>query len=90
MNSSKLSKQKTNLFGIFFIILILYFCLIVLDWCIKVYVNMNKFKPLQEAEKIEKDYKNLFQLKPRKKENKDLAQCFLQVTLVKKKNIKPL
>ena len=85
MNSSKLSKQKTNLFGIFFIILILYFCLIVLDWCIKVYVNMNKFKPLQEAEKIEKITKKLFQLKPRKKENKDLAQCFLQVTLVKKR-----
>ena len=87
MNSSKLSKQKTNLFGIFFIILILYFCLIVLDWCIKVYVNMNKFKPLQEAEKIEKDYKKTIPAKAQKKREQGFSEMFSPSYFSKKNRI---
>ena len=85
MNNIKSSKAKTNFFGIFFIILILYICLISIDWCVKVYVNMNKFKLVKEAVKIEKDYRKTIPTKSKKKRAQGFSPMFSPSYFNKKK-----
>ena len=48
MNEIKPYKTQTK-YLVFFIIVIIYICLVSADWCVKVYLNMNKFEPNKKA-----------------------------------------
>ncbi len=83
-------KYKIKFFGTIFILFIVYFCLISLDWCVKVYVNMNKLKPIKEAEKIEKDYKKTIPAKAQKKRDQGFSPMFSPSYFNKKKEYNSL
>ena len=53
-----MAKDKiTKTFGTIFIVSIIFVCLVLLDWIIKKYINLNKFKPVAEAVKIEENHR---------------------------------
>ena len=54
MFNIKKNSSKISFIGFFFIFLVIYLCLISIDWSIKVYVNLNTFKVNPEASLIEK------------------------------------
>ena len=90
MDKKIIYKVKIKFFGIIFILSIVYFCLISLDWCVKVYLNMNKFKPIKEAEKIENDYKKTIPAKAQKKRNQGFGPMFSPSYFNKKKEYNSL
>ncbi|MDC0533535.1 hypothetical protein OAO09_02100 [Candidatus Pelagibacter sp.] len=57
----------TNFLGTSFFVLIIYICLISFDWCLKIYVNLNKLQPVIEAQTIEKNYKKNIIFKAKEK-----------------------
>ncbi len=68
--------SKIKLLGTIFISLVIYFCLISLDWLAKVYLNTNKLKPNLEAELIEKKHSKTIAAKTKKKRDQGYKPMF--------------
>ena len=76
MNEIKPYKTQTKYFGIFFIIVIIYICLVSADWCVKVYLNMNKFEPNKKAIQIEEKFRKTIPAKAEKKRDEGFKPMF--------------
>lgn len=76
MNEIKPDKIQIKYFGIFFIIVIIYICLVSADWCLKVYLNMNKFEPNKKAIQIEQKFRKTIPTKAKKKRDEGFKPMF--------------
>ena len=57
MTNKIVLKKNTQIVGILFILLTLYLSLMSIDWFLKVYLNLNKLKPVTKALTLEQEYK---------------------------------
>lgn len=76
MNNKINYKNKVKFYGIIFILFLIYFCIISLDWSIKVYINTNKLKPNLEARLIEENHNKTILEKAKKKRDQGYRPMF--------------
>ena len=72
MTNKIVLKKKTQIVGILFILLTLYVSLMSIDWFLKVYLNLNKLKPVTKAITLEQEHKKTISIKAKRKKGNRL------------------